>query len=147
MLLSFEILRPQGAFAFVIAWATLLLLIRSGASSPAGVEEHVQTDIWVLQELERSCRLLGNIPAGVTGSSTPGFGGGTRPPRSEHSEYNRGTTKRRKRSAVGWAAGSHSALIVSTKLANGSQPEPVERSEAPDYRTVFEKHDECLEIR
>ena len=61
MLLSFEILRPQGAFAFVIAWATLLLLIRSGASSPAGVEEHVQTDIWVLQELERSCRLLGNI--------------------------------------------------------------------------------------
>src|SRR4249919_1508492 len=67
MLLSFEILRPQGAFAFVIAWATLLLLIRSGASSPAGVEEHVQTDIWVLQELERSCRLLGNIPGGVTG--------------------------------------------------------------------------------
>ncbi len=46
MLLSSEILYSQGAFAVVIAGAVLLLLTWSGASSPAGVEEHVQTDNW-----------------------------------------------------------------------------------------------------
>jgi hypothetical protein len=50
----------------------------------------------------------------------------TRPSRSENNECNRGTAKRRKRSAAGRAAGSHSVLIVPTKLANGPQPEPVE---------------------
>ncbi len=45
MLLSFERL-IVGAFAFVIPRATLLHCERSGASSPAGVEEHEQTDNW-----------------------------------------------------------------------------------------------------
>ena len=47
----------------------------------------------------------------------------TRPRGSENNEYNRGTAKRRKRSA---------ALIVPMKLANSSQLEPVEGSETPD---------------
>ena len=42
----------------------------------------------------------------------------TCPPRSEHNECNRGTAKRRKRSAAGRAAGSRSALIVLLKQGN-----------------------------
>ncbi len=38
---------------------------------------------------------------------------------------------------MGRATGNHSALIVPLKLANDSLSEPVEESEAPDYRTVF----------
>ena len=72
---------------------------------------------------------------------------GTRPSRSEHSECSRGTAKRRQRSAAGWAAGSHSVLIVPLKLGNSTQVEPVEGSEASSHGTVFEKHDECIEIR
>jgi hypothetical protein len=33
------------------------------------------------------------------------------------------------------------------KLANGTRLEPVEESGTPIHGTVFEKHDECLEIR
>ncbi len=47
----------------------------------------------------------------------------------------------------GMAAGRHSVLIVLTKLANSTRLEPVEESEAPIHGTVFEKHDECIEIR
>jgi len=45
MLLSSEIVSSQGVFAFPIAGAMLLLPYGLGAGSPAGVEEHVQTDI------------------------------------------------------------------------------------------------------
>ena len=45
----------------------------------------------------------------------------TRPPRSEHNECNRGTAKRRKRSAAGWVAGSRSTLIVPMKPGNWSR--------------------------
>ena len=48
-----------------------------------------------------------------------------------------GTAKRRQRSAAGRAAGSHSALIVPTKLANGPRPEPGEGSEASDHGTLL----------
>ena len=47
----------------------------------------------------------------------------------------------------GTAAGRHSVLIVPTKLANSTRLEPVEESETPIHGTVFEKHDECIEIR
>ena len=70
----------------------------------------------------------------------------TRPPRSERNECNRGTAKRRKRSAVGRAAGSHSVLIVPSKPANSPQLEPVEGSETSSHGTVTGKHDECVEI-
>jgi hypothetical protein len=33
------------------------------------------------------------------------------------------------------------------KLANSSQLEPAEESEAPIHGTVFEKRDECIGIR
>ena len=45
------------------------------------------------------------------------------------------------------AAGRHSVLIVPLKLANSTRLEPVEESETPIHGTVFEKHDECIEIR
>jgi hypothetical protein len=47
----------------------------------------------------------------------------------------------------GTAAGRHSVLIILMKLANSSRLEPVEGSETSSYGTVFEKHDECIEIR
>jgi hypothetical protein len=47
----------------------------------------------------------------------------------------------------GMAAGRHSVLIVPTKLANSSRLEPAEGSGTPIHGTVFEKHDECIEIR
>src|SRR5262245_13639425 len=97
-----------------------------------------------------------NLGEPVVSSAHPGWshrvtnsrpGRRTRPLRSEPNECNRGTAKRRQRSAAGWAAGSHSALIVPRKLANGPRPEPGEGSEASDHGTALEKHDECLEIR
>jgi len=45
----------------------------------------------------------------------------TRPSRSERNECNRGTAKRRKRSAAGWAVGSRSTLIVLMKPGNWSR--------------------------
>ncbi len=45
----------------------------------------------------------------------------TRPSRSERNECNRGTAKRRQRSAAGWAAGSRSTLIVLMKPGNWSR--------------------------
>ena len=47
----------------------------------------------------------------------------------------------------GMAAGRHSVLIVLMKLANSTRLEPVEESETPIHGTVFEKHNECIEIR
>src|SRR5262249_20751285 len=63
----------------------------------------------------------------------------TRPMRSEKNECNRGTAKRRQRSAAERTAGSHSALIVPRKLANGSRPEPGEGSEASDHGIALGK--------
>jgi hypothetical protein len=117
MLLSVE--RPfVGAFAVHIPRATLLL--RNGlvqAVLPASTE-HVQTDnrgspgTWEIlsfprQHPGRSYRVTNSRPRRRT-----------RPPRSERNEWNRGTAKRRKRSAAGWAAGSRSALIVPLKQGN-----------------------------
>jgi len=50
----------------------------------------------------------------------------TRPQRSENNECNRGTAKRRKRSAARWAAGSRSTLIVPMKPGNRVPRDPVE---------------------
>ena len=47
----------------------------------------------------------------------------------------------------GMVAGRHSVSIVPMKLANSTRLEPVEESETPIHGTVFEKHDECIEIR
>ncbi len=94
----------------------------SGVSSPAGVGwEHVQTDNWgspgtweVLsspqREPGRRHRVTNSRPRRRTC-----------PPRSERNECNRGTAKRRKRSAVGWAARSRSTLIVLMKPGNWSR--------------------------
>jgi hypothetical protein len=90
----------------------------SSASSPAGVGlEHVQTDnrgspgTW---EILSSPRLF---PVGVPGYQLQAS--------TVHSsveertnECNRGTAKRRKRSAAGRATGSRSVLIVPMKLGN-----------------------------
>ena len=94
----------------------------SGASGPAGVGlEHAQTDNWgspgtweILsfprQHPGRRYRVTNSRPRRRT-----------RPSRSENNECNRGTAKRRKRSAAGWAAGSRSTLIVLMKPGNWSR--------------------------
>jgi len=117
MLLSVE--RPfVGAFAFHIPGATLLH--RNGlvqAVLPASIE-HAQTDhgdspgTWEVllvssENPGRRYRVTNSRPRRCT-----------RPPRSEHNECNRGTAKRRQRSAAGWAAGSRNALIVPLKQGN-----------------------------
>ena len=75
MLLSFE--RPfVGAFAFVVPGA--MLLHRNGlvrAVLPESDWNMCKRTIEVPQELGRSFRFLGNIPAGDTGLPTPGLGG------------------------------------------------------------------------
>src|SRR5215510_3963471 len=58
------------------------------------------------------------IPAGATGSPTPGPGGALVRRGANRTSARRGTAKRRQRSAVGRAAGSRSALIVSPKQGN-----------------------------
>jgi len=73
------------------------------------------------RNLWRSCRLLGNIPVGDTGLPTPGLGGALVRRGANFSECNRGTAKRRKRSAVGRTAGSRSTLIVLMKPGNWSR--------------------------
>ena len=74
MLLSFE--RPiVGAFAFEKPGATLRHrngLVR--AVLPESVWNMGKRTFEVPQELGRSCRSLGSIPAGDTGSPTPGLG-------------------------------------------------------------------------
>jgi hypothetical protein len=73
------------------------------------------------QELGRSYSFPRSIPGGryrVTNSRPRRC---TRPPRSELPECNRGTAKRRKRSAAGWAVGSRSTLIVPMKPGNRSR--------------------------
>ena len=120
----------------------------SGASSPAGVGwEHVQTD---------NCGSPGTWENPVRSSAnsrleTPGdqlqapavalvrLGAKQRvQPRYRQAKETK---------CGGMAAGRHSVLIVPMKLANSTRLEPVEESEMPIHGTVFEKHDECLEIR
>src|SRR5262249_13776800 len=74
--------------------------------------------IGVPQELGRPCRLLGDIPAGVTWSPTPGPGGALVRRGAKRTSGRRGTAKRRQRSAAGRAAGSRSALVVPPKQGN-----------------------------
>ena len=119
MLLSFE--RPfVGAFAFEIPRATLQH--RNGLVHAVLPEstEHVQTDIrgspgtWEIlsfprQNPGRRYRVTNSRPRRRT-----------RPSRSERNECNRGTAKRMKRSAAGWAVGSRSTLIVLMKPGNWS---------------------------
>ncbi len=118
MLMSVE--RPfVGALAFHIPRATLLH--RNGlvqAVLPASVWNMCKRTIGVPQELGRTLFAPRRIPGWrhrVTNSRPRRF---TRPPRSEHNECNRGTAKRRQRSAAGWAAGSRNALIVPLKQGN-----------------------------
>src|SRR6185436_5168372 len=143
MLLSVE--RPF-AGAFAIRGPRAMPRHRNGLVSavlPASVWNMCKRTIGVLQELGRSCRFLSEVPAGDTGSPTPGFGGALVRRGAKRTSGRGGTAKRRQRSAAGWAAGSHSALIVPTKLANGSHPKPGEGSEASDHGTALEKHGEC----
>ena len=121
---------------------------RSGASSPAGVGwEHVQTD-------NRGSPGTWENPVRSSANSrleTPGYqlqalaAHSSARERRERVQPRYRQTKETK--CGGMAAGRHSVLIVPMKLANSTQLEPVEESETPIHGTVFEKHDECLEIR
>ncbi len=121
MLLSVE--RPfVGAFAVVQPGATLLR--RNGlvqAVLPASDWNMCKRAIGIPQELGRSSSFPRQIPGWryrVTNSRPRRR---TRPSRSEQNECNRGTAKRRKRSAAGWAARSRSTLIVLMKPGNWSR--------------------------
>ncbi len=118
MLLSVE--RPiVGAFAVEVPRATLLH--RNGllrAVPPASDWNMCKRTIGVPQELWEILSFPRQNPGRryrVNNSRPRRL---TRPRRSEHNECNRGTAKRRKRSAAGWAAGSRSTFIVLTKLGN-----------------------------
>jgi hypothetical protein len=76
---------------------------------------------WFPRNLGEPCSLLGEIPAGDTGLPTPGLGGALDRLGANLIECNRGTAKRRKRSAAGRAAGSRSTLIVPLKPGNWSR--------------------------
>jgi hypothetical protein len=131
-------------------WPRAMSRHRKGLVSavlPASVWNMCKRTSRVLQELGRSCRFLSEVPAGATGSPTPGFGGALVRRGANRTSGRRDTAKRRQRSAARWATGSHSALMVPRKLANGSHPEPVEGSEASDQGTALGKHDECFAIR
>src|SRR6516225_1998330 len=123
MLLSVE--RPfAGASAVLIPGATLRH--RTGlvpAVLPASTE-HGKRALGVPQELGRSCRLLGEIPAGDTGLTTPGLGGALVRRGAKRTSERGGAAKRRQRSAAGRAAGSRSALIVPLKRGNSPRRTP-----------------------
>ena len=120
----------------------------SGASSPAGVGlEHVQTDnrgspgTWE-NPVRSSANSRLEIPGHQLQALTVHSSGRERKQRVEPRYRQAKETK-----CGGMAAGRHSVLIVPMKLANSTRLEPAEESETPIHGTVFEKHDECLEIR
>jgi len=90
---------------------------------PASTEQG-ERPIGVLQEPGRSCRLLGEIPAGRPGqqlrASAAHSSAGERRGRVDA----RGTAQRRPRSAAGWAAGGRSALRVPWKRGNSPRRTP-----------------------
>jgi hypothetical protein len=86
--------------------------------------EHGERTIGVPQEPGRSCRLLGELPAGATGLTTPGLGGALVRRGAKRTSGRGGTAKRRQRSAAGWAAGSRSASIVPSKRGNSPRRTP-----------------------
>ncbi len=120
----------------------------SGASSSAGVGwEHVQTD-------NRGSPGTWENPVRSSANSrleTPGYqlqalaGHSSAKERTERVQPRYRQAKETK--CGGMAAGRHSVSIVPMKLANSTRLEPAEGSEAPIHGTVFEKHDECIEIR
>ncbi len=120
----------------------------SGASSPAGVGlEHVQTDnrgspgTW-----ENPVRSSANPRSEIPGYQLQALAAhSSARERKQRVQPRYRQTKETK--CGGMAAGRHSVLIVPTKLANSTRLEPAEESETPIHGTVFEKHDECIEIR
>jgi len=147
MLLGVE--RPNvGAFAPGGPGATLLH--RNGlvhAVPPASDENMCKRTIVVPQELGRTLFAPRRIP----GWEIPGYqlqalaGHSSVKERTERVQPRYRQTKETK--CGGTVAGRHSVSIVPTKLANSTRLEPAEESETPIHGTVFEKHDECIEIR
>src|SRR5690242_14781595 len=87
------------------------------------------------------------VPAGATGSPTPGLSGALVRRGAKRTSARGGTAKRRQRSAAGRAAGCHSALIVPAKLANGPPAGARGGKRGVGSRNPLEKHGECIEIR
>ena len=113
-----------GALAFVIPGAALRY--RTGLVSavlPASTEQGERT-FGGPQGPGRSCRLLGEIPDGETGSTTPGLDGALVRRGAKRTSGRGGTAQRRRRSAAGRAAGSRSALRVPSKRGNSPRRTP-----------------------
>ena len=146
MLLSSE--RPfVGASAFCIPGATLLC--RNGLTQavlPESEWNMANGQLRFPRNLGEPCSLLGESRLEIPGHQLQALAVhssvGERKQRVEPRYCQAKETKR-----GGTAAGRHSVLIVPMKLANSTRLEPVEESETPIHGTVFEKHDECIEIR
>jgi len=120
----------------------------SGASSPAGVGwEHVQTDnrgfpgTW-----ENPVRSSANSRLETPGDQLQALAAHSSA-RERNQRVHPRYRQTKETKCGGMAAGRHSVLIVPMKLANSTRLEPAEESETPIHGTVFEKHDECIEIR
>ena len=147
MLLSVE--RPLvGAFAFRSPRATLLhsmVWCKQSCRRRFGTCANGQSRF--PRNLGEPCSLLGEFPVGDTGLPTPGPGGALVREGAKQRVHPR-YRQAKETKCGGTAAGRHSVLIVLMKLANPDPSgEPMEGSETPIHGTVFEKHDECIEIR
>jgi hypothetical protein len=119
----------------------------SGAAVlPASEWNMCKRTIEIPQELWEILSSPRQFPVGVPGYQLQASAAHSSAEERTH-ECNRGTAKQRQRSEARRTAGSHSVLIVPSKLANSTQLEPVEGSETSNHGTAFEKHGECIEIR
>jgi len=122
------------------------ILYRSGMAVLPESKNMCKRSIGVPQELGRSCRLLGRIPAGDTGLPTPGPSRPHLVRGEQNHKCNRGIAKRRQRSAARRAAGSRNALIVPLKQGNSPWRTLWRGSEASSVRLNRGKHAEHIEV-
>src|SRR6266850_2454063 len=110
----------------------------------------LNTSEWTMeipQELARSCRFLSENPGRRYRVTNSGPWRCTRPPGSEESACSL-RYRQAKVTKCGGRGGRKSSRLDSTHEAGEPPPrEPVEGSEASDYGTAFEKHDEGIELR
>ena len=146
MLLSSE--RPfVGAFAFCIPGATLLRCDGLTQAVPPESDWNMANgQPRFPRNLGEPCSLLGESRLEIPGyqlQAVVAHSSATEQTQRVNPRYRQAKETKR----GGMAAGRHSVLIVPLNLANFTPLEPVEGSETSNHGTVFEKHDECIEIR
>ena len=139
MLLSFE-MANVGDLVFDMAGTSLTSRKAQGTSVLLESKEHGKRGNRGFPGIWEVLSSPPDRPKGLPNLKTSGLRALGLGPAGAKTRCNRGTAKRRKRSEAGWAAGSRSALIVSTKQRNSSREDPVEGSSAssrgPDGRNM-----------